>query len=240
VRSLGMDWRKHREAGRLRVEEVVPVGVSVEEILNRVRDIVAEQGPGRVVFDSIDDLWGVARSDDRVRDALLVMDAIARSEGATTLVLHEMRPRDGIQDVRSDYADVSSCVMQVTMVETDGALRRFFGIRKFTGTDHAKELREFDIDGRGFHVGNKPSGLSGILSGNTSGVMDDIAERVVPELDELGSLIRDLEGKGRKPATVRALRAKHSLLDVLLREHFGMTEFHRLAEELGERPPAGS
>jgi circadian clock protein KaiC len=239
VTSLGMSWDEHLRSGRLRIREILPIGTSIEAVLNEIHRQVIEARPGRLVLDSIEDLWGIARDDDRVRDALLVLTEMVESAGTTTFVLHEMRPQDGVTEVRSDYADVASCVMQVTLVEAGGELRRFFGIRKFSGGDHAKELREFTIDGSGIHVDRKPQGLSGILSGNTSGTLSDIAERVIPTLDELTAMVRELEaGVVGDPAKVLELRGKLGLMDVLLREHFGVTSFHTLVDELAAVPDA--
>jgi circadian clock protein KaiC len=233
VTSLGMSWDAHLESGRLRIREILPIGTSLEAVLNEIHCQLLDARPGRLVLDSIDDLWSIARDDDRVRDALLVLTEMVESAGTTTFVLHEMRPQDGVTEVRSDYADVAACVMQLTLVEAGGELRRFLGIRKFSGGDHAKELREFTIDGAGLHVDRKPQGLNGILSGNTSGTLSDIADRVIPTLDELTAMVRELEaGADGDPASVRALRAKLGLMDVLLREHFGVTSFHTLADEL--------
>jgi circadian clock protein KaiC len=233
VTSLGMNWDTHLQSAKLRIREILPIGTSLEAVLNEIYQQLREVRPGRLVLDSIDDLWGIAWDDDRVRDALLVLTEMVESAGTTTVVLHEMRPQDGVTEVRSDYADVASCVMQVTLVEAGGELRRFFGIRKFSGGDHAKELREFTIDGTGMHVDRKPQGLTGILSGNTSGTLSDIAERVIPTLEELTESVRELEEASVvDPAKVRELRAKLGLMDVLLREHFGVTSFHTLADEL--------
>ncbi len=233
AQSLGMDWDYALLTGRLEILEMLPIGLSLEEVMNTLHDRIRSMRPGRVVIDSIDDLWGLVRDDDRVRDALLVMGEMAETADATMMVLHELRSK-GVAG-RSDFSDLASCVVHLTMVETDGELRRFFGIRKYSGADHAKELREFHIDANGFRVQRKPTGLSGILSGNAVGSLHDVADRVIPALDDTARLIRDLEAKanarGESADSVREARANLAIVDVLLREHFGLTDFQQLAEE---------
>ncbi|MFN8178777.1 MAG: ATPase domain-containing protein [bacterium] len=235
VRSLGMDWTEAVRTGQLEIFRQIPVGISLEQVLYSVHERVRDRHPGRLVIDSLDDLWGLVRDDDRIRDALLVLGEMARSHGATTFCLHEQRSRSGAAEGRSDYADLASCVIQLTLVETGGELHRFLGIRKMAGADHAKELREFSIGPKGFRVARKPTGLSGILSGDTRGNLNEVADTVIPYLDEIARHLASLDDESLPPERrdpVRAARSRLASIDVLLREHFGITNFRELAEEL--------
>jgi hypothetical protein len=120
-------------------------------------------------------------------------------------------------------------------VETGGELHRFLGIRKMAGADHAKELREFSIGPKGFRVARKPTGLSGILSGDTRGNLNEVADTVIPYLDEVARHLASLDDDSLPPERrdpMRAARSRLASIDVLLREHFGITNFRELAEEL--------
>jgi circadian clock protein KaiC len=243
--SLGMDWKEHLESQRLTILEVLPVGISIEEAKNIVFQHLRSANPKRLVFDCIDDLWGIVRDDDRIRDFLLLLSQMVEASGTTAVVLHTLSGVANLSDARSDNTDLASCVIQLTTVESEGDLRSFFGIRKCAGTEHVKELREFYIDRQGFHVGHKPSGMSGILSGRTQGTLTDIADKVIPDLEAITKIVDELAStlgeKDAKRKQVREARSKLAKLDVLLREHFGLTEFHKLAEELlGLEGPSGS
>lgn len=231
VKSLGMDWTSALQDGRLEILRCLPVGTSLEEILYTVHERMRDRRPGRLVFDSIDDLWGLVRDDDRIRDALLVLSEMARAAGTTTFCLHELRGGAG----RHDFADLASCAIQLTLVETDGELHRFLGIRKMAGADHAKELREFAIGPKGFRIERKPTGLSGILSGDARGTLNEVADTVIPYLDDVARHLATLDDEALAPERrepVRHARARLASIDVLLREHFGLTDFRALAEEL--------
>jgi KaiC len=232
---VGLDWSDAVHAGRLHIVREVPVGISLEEVLYSVHGHVRDRHPGRIIVDSLDDLWGLVHDDDRTRDTLLVLGEMARSYGATTFCLHEQRGHRGSVDGHTDYADLAHCVIQLSMVESNGELHRFLGIRKMAGADHAKELREFTIGPQGFRVARKPTGLSGILSGDARGTLNDVADTVIPYLDEVAEQLATLDEDSLPPerrASVHAARARLASVDVLLREHFGLTDFRALAEEM--------
>jgi hypothetical protein len=203
-------------------------------VLFTLHEKIRERQPGRLIFDSLDDLWGLARDDDRLRDALRVLGEMVRAAGTTTFCLHEMRGRPGAAETRSDYADLASCVIQLSMVETEGTLHRFLGVRKLAGADHAKELREFTIGPNGFRLDRKPTGLSGILSGDARGKLNEVADTVIPHIEEITRALSRLEEEKNpieRRGLLRGARGKLASVDVLLREHFGLTDFKALAEE---------
>ena len=235
VRSLGMDWGAAVRDGRLEIVRQLPVGISLEQVLYSLHERIRDRRPGRFVLDSLDDLWTLVRDDDALRDALLVIGEMARAAGTTTLCLHEMRAHSTGVESRGEFSDLASCVIQLTLVETGGELHRFLGIRKMSGADHAKELREFSIGPKGFRVARKPTGLSGILSGETRGNLNEVADTVIPYLEEIARHLATLDEPGlpeARHAPVRAARSRLASIDVLLREHFGLTDFRALAEEL--------
>ena len=136
----------------------------------------------------------------------------------------------------NDFTDLAGAIIQLSMAESDGELRRFVGIRKHRGSEHAKELREFLIDSFGFRVERKAVGLSGILTGQTQGSLRQVSEEVLPSLEDVAESLRALTDASETPESVRKklreARSNLGLVDVLLREHFGVTEFHKLAEEM--------
>lgn len=235
VRTLGMDWSSAVKDGRLEIVRVLPVGISMEQVLYGLHEHIRTRRPGRFVLDSLDDLWSLTRDDDRVRDALLVLGEMARTNGTTTFCLHELRAHSGMTGDRAEFSDLAACVIQLTLVESDGMLHRFLGIRKMSGADHAKELREFSIGPKGLRVSRKPTGLSGILTGETRGTLNEVADTVIPYLEEVARHLAALDDARLPDATraaAHAARSRVASIDVLLREHFGLTDFRALAEEL--------
>ena len=85
-------------------------------------------------------------------------------------------------------------------------------------------------------VSKKATGISGSLSsGGTEGKLAVVAEQVLDPLMESSQSLADLLGSGTLSEGDRksliAAREKLGLADIVLREHFGMTDLSCLIEE---------
>lgn len=238
ARSLGMNWDRDMESDRLGVLRLEPIHLSADTMLNTILEHVVKFRPQRFVFDSLNELGKLDRP-DALGEIVLLLSAMLEASGATSLLLHTSSEMGGGSsgDVY-DFAYLSSAVIQLSMAETESELRRFASVRKHFGSGHAKELRELIIDGTGVHLDRKATGLTGILKGHALGARTNLAEEVVPILDRLSTLMRELmEEDGVAESRMNELgeaRARLGFLDVALREHFGLTHLSEEAEDLIE------
>ncbi|MEM7243766.1 MAG: ATPase domain-containing protein [Acidobacteriota bacterium] len=151
--SVGMDWEPALEDGRLRIQHHSPTGLCVEQLEQELCAELQRFPPDRIVFDSVGDLWVALRDADRVHDHVVVLSRLFKSAGATTFLMQEQRSGDqGRGTDVDDYAALSSCVVQMTMEMNEGRMRRYVGVPKFAGGEHAKDLREYEIDRHGLRV----------------------------------------------------------------------------------------
>ena len=67
-------------------------------------------------------------------------------------------------------------------VEVYGEIKRGLAVLKMRGSSHNKDIREFDINSRGMHLGQAFRNVIGILAGNPTFVDTD-------ELDRLNNLL---------------------------------------------------
>ncbi|MEW5976626.1 MAG: ATPase domain-containing protein [Acidobacteriota bacterium] len=238
--SLGLSWSSPRHAEILKILTFDPVNLCFEELLDELHTAIKDHFPSRLVFDSLDALWSPSTRPDLVRDQVRVLTSLVEAAGITSLLLHQTNQMGGISVGEAlDCTHLASCVIQLSMAEVGGELLRFVGVLKHSGSDHAKELREFEIGEFGFQVKRKATGLSGILTGQTQGALQQTADEVLPSLDQVTDSLRRLIEQAGTPESVRAelkkARSNLGLIDVLLREHFGLTEFQKLAEELSAK-----
>lgn len=243
--ALGMHWSDAIASNQLRILPFQPIGLSADTMLNVLLEVVATLRPARFVFDSINDLAKVEEEGNTVSDVVLLLQALLEAAGATSLLLHASEEMGGPAGAAEyDFSYLSASVIQLSMAESESELRRFAMVRKHTGSNHAKELRELTIDDAGVHIDRKATGLSGILRGQTRGALSNVALEVIPVLDQISGLLRDLleEEDGltpRRKGEIRDVRAGFGLLDVILREHFGITQIAEETRSIAEHqtPP---
>ncbi len=240
--SLGMKWGDDLKEDRLRLLRFEPISLSADTMANEILEAIADYRPDRFVFDSLNDLGKMERP-GALGEIVLLLSVMLETSGATSLLLHTSNEMGGASSSELyDFSYLSSAVIQLSMAESESELRRFASVRKHFGSGHAKELRELTIDETGVHLDRKATGLSGILRGQTRGSRSNLAEDVVPILDQISQLMADLitqEGvSDEQMIEIRNARTKLGFLDVALREHFGVTHLTDETSRLMEEPPS--
>jgi circadian clock protein KaiC len=232
--SIGLNWKSALKDSRLQILNFQTNNVCVESIISNLINYFTMYNISRLVFDSLDDVWSIVRDENRFRNYVRLLATIFESTGATSLVLKETQNMGGL-DGNEYIAVLSSCVIQLSMSENDGNIRRFISIKKHAGSDHAKELMEIHIDNKGCHILEKAMGLSGILTGNAQGSLTRISKSAVESLEELTTIFYNIIDSQTLPPEARAQLESGwkslSKLDILLKEHFGVSNFQKTAED---------
>jgi circadian clock protein KaiC len=161
VKSLGMDWDAALEAGQMILMHFQSVGLVHEHMVNALVESTRARRPLRLVLDSIDDVAAVLKDADAVHSFLHVLTALVESAGLTAILLEESGALAAGAEQRVDHACVASCALQLSVAEDRGVMKRFLAVRKHAGSDHAKELAEYSIDGSGVHVVERTAGAGG-------------------------------------------------------------------------------
>lgn len=234
--TLGMDWSDALKKEHLRLLRFDWTGLTPEIFINRLFQEFERNAPDVFVLDSVNDIDLLPRRAQRSSDDVMVLQEMLRSIGATSILLHRSRTlHSSYEDGESELAQLSDTIVQLAMAESEGTLQRYVGVRKHRGSDHAKDLREIHIDQQGMHIAAEKTRQTGVLSGSTRRGYDDPAREVVPRLEAVLSAFREVLSEGRLEHDAAdklvAARAELSIVDAVLREHFGITAFHELAEK---------
>jgi circadian clock protein KaiC len=72
----------------------------------------------------------------------------------------------GSEDGDNDIAFVMDTYILLRYVEIESAIRRALLVLKLRGSDHAKDIRQYEITNRGIQVMSRFEGQEGILSGS--------------------------------------------------------------------------
>ncbi len=155
-------------AGQVGLINTRALDLSIDEIVQRLVDLIHRSKATRVVIDSLSGFeLAVAPSfREDFHESLFRMVAVLSDLGVTVLMTSEIEDR--YTDLRfSPYgsAFLTDAIIVERYVEIDSRLRRVMAVVKVRGSAHSKELREFEITDEGIVIGEPVRDYEGLLSG---------------------------------------------------------------------------
>ena len=179
--NFGWDLKQLEKAGKLKVICTDPsLLIETGEEGALLDDPIAEVKAKRIVVDSLSHLQArVGKGNLRSESFRLIM--YLKRKGLTSLLTAET-PQNHGQSMGVADEELSFLVDTIILlrpVEIQSSMKKAVVIVKMRGSDHDKELREYEITSRGFKLGSPFSEYEGILSGNTRKVtrMEETVER---------------------------------------------------------------
>lgn len=157
------------EAGRIGVIDTRGPGLSVDEIAVLLIEEVQRLKASRVVIDSLSgfELALAPTFREDFRESLARLVAALADTGATVLMTSELEDR--YNELRfSPYgtAFLTDAIIVQRYIELDSRLERVLAVVKVRGSAHSHDIRLFDIDAGGIHLGKTLAGHEGLLSGH--------------------------------------------------------------------------
>lgn len=156
-------------AGAVGMVDARAPGLSVDEICALLVDEIRRMDARRVVIDSLSgfELALAPTFREDFRESLSRMLMALAGTGVTVLMTSELEDRYG--DLRfSPYgtAFLTDAIIVQRYIEIDSRLLRALAVAKVRNSDHSNELRLYQIDDRGIHMGDPVANYEGLLSGN--------------------------------------------------------------------------
>jgi circadian clock protein KaiC len=154
-------------AGQIGLINTRALDLSIDEIVQRLIDLIHRTKATRVVIDSLSGFeLAVAPSfREDFRESLFRMVAVLSDLGVTVLMTSELEDR--YTDLRfSPYgsAFLTDAIIVERYIEIDSRLRRVLAVVKVRGSAHSDELREFEITDEGIVIGKVVRDYEGLLS----------------------------------------------------------------------------
>lgn len=180
--AFGWDLAALEKRGMLRVLMTSPeVGRSDLAAVNgRMETMVREMGARRVLVDSISRFADLGLSENELRGAQHSFINGLKREGLTSLLTSESLSLLGLSDRLADrVAYVVDSYLLLRYVEVDSSLHRALLVLKMRGSQHDRDIRQYDITADGFTLRARFEGREGILSGNSRRLADSF-DRAFP------------------------------------------------------------
>jgi circadian clock protein KaiC len=131
-----------------------------------MKDAITEFQPTRVAIDSLSALERISTAKGFREFIISVTSFIKHRELAGLFTSSTPTLTGGTSVTETHISTLTDSIILLRYVEMYGEMRRGITVLKMRGSMHDKEIREFNIDAEGMHVGKPFTNIAGILSGN--------------------------------------------------------------------------
>jgi circadian clock protein KaiC len=180
--TFGWDFRGLEQADKLRVIMTSPeVGKSdLERVGGRVEAMAREIGARRILVDSLSHFERLSDDPVELRGVLFGFINALKREGLTGVLTRESLALIGENSsAEEEVAFVADSYLMLRYVEIESAIRKALLVLKLRGSDHAKDIRQFEVTPSGIEVRSKFEGREGIMSGSPHRMAESFIEAFV-------------------------------------------------------------
>ncbi len=166
--SFGWNFRQLEQDGLLKVIMTSPeiTKMDLENVGGMIETMVAQMGARRILVDSLSHFEKLTDDPVELRSLQYSFINALKREGLTTVLTKESEAILGQADTEEDIAFVVDSYTLLRYVEIESTIRKALVVLKVRGSDHAKDIRQFQITPLGIDVQAPFEGQEGIMSGS--------------------------------------------------------------------------
>ncbi|ETW98323.1 MAG: circadian clock protein KaiC [Candidatus Entotheonella factor] len=179
AQGWGIDFKPHLEDQRLSMVCEYPEIASLEDHLVEMKEAIATFKPERVALDSLTALNRVA-TPKGFRDFIIGLTSFIKAQEMTgffTVTSPTLFSTTSVTEAH--FSTMTDTIIMLRYVELYGAVTRGITVLKMRGSQHSKEIREFEITASGMRIGAPVPAMTGIMAG-TPIVREDSHLRDIP------------------------------------------------------------
>jgi circadian clock protein KaiC len=179
----GVDFERMERDGLLRVVCDYPEITGLEDWLINIQTIIQDFKPKRVALDSLSAMER-GGSIKAFREFVIGMTSFIKQQEITGLFTATTASLMGGSSITEQHiSTLTDSIILLRYVEMFGEMKRGLTVLKMRGSPHEKEIREFNIDGNGMHLGRPFRNVTGILAGTPVHLSPSDVERVWTQFD---------------------------------------------------------
>ena len=180
--AFGWDFEKLEKEGKLKVIMTSPevTRVDLESVGGMIETYAAQMGARRVLVDSITHFERLTQDPMELRSLEYSFINGLKREGLTSLLTRENSALLGeASEGDSRIAFVVDTYILLRYVEIESTIRKALLVLKMRGSDHEKDIRQFEVTDHGIEVQSRFEGREGIMSGSPHRMADSFVEAFV-------------------------------------------------------------
>ena len=150
----GVDFEQMEREGRLNVVCTYPETQDLLDHLLMIRGLIDEHLPNRIAIDSLSALERTS-SETGFREFLISLTSFIKRREIAALYSATSKSLIGGQSVSEQHiSSLTDSIILLRYVQQQETMNRGLTVLKMRGSEHAKEIRRFTIDGSGMHLGS--------------------------------------------------------------------------------------
>jgi circadian clock protein KaiC len=180
--TFGWDFKRLEKDGKLKVIMTSPEvsRLDVESVGGLIETSITQMGARRVLVDSITHFERLTQDPVELRSLQYSFINALKREGLTSLLTRESPTLLGdVPQEENDIGFVVDSYLLLRYVEIESMIHKALLVLKMRGSEHAKDIRQFEITDQGVEVRSKFEGREGIMSGNPRRMADSFVEAFV-------------------------------------------------------------
>jgi circadian clock protein KaiC len=176
--AFGWDFRQLEREGKLRVIMTSPevTRSDLESVGGTIETLAREMGARRILVDSISHFDQLSEDPIELRGVVYSFINALKREGLTSVLTRESPVLLGGDEGENTIAFVVDTYLLLRYVELESTIRRALLVLKLRGSDHAKDIRQYEITPQGIEIMSKFEGQEGIMSGSPRRMADAFVE----------------------------------------------------------------
>jgi circadian clock protein KaiC len=174
----GIDYQEMEDSGLFRVICEYPESASLEDHLIHMKKAMDEFKPHRVAVDSLSALERISTVKGYREFVVGLTSFIKEREIAGMFSSTAATLMGGSTITETHISTITDSIILLRYVELYGEIRRGITVLKMRGSIHDKQIREFNINETGIHIGRPFRGVTGIISGNFTYLQPGELERI--------------------------------------------------------------
>jgi circadian clock protein KaiC len=179
--AFGWDFRQLEKEGLLKIIMTSPEvsQLDIESVGGMIENYVTQMGARRVVVDSMTHFRRLTQNPIELRNVEYNFINGLKREGLTSVLTRESPVLLGESPEQDSLGFVVDSYTMLRYVEIESAIRKALLVLKMRGSDHAKDIQQFDITDTGISVQNRFEGQEGILSGSPRRMAESFIEAFI-------------------------------------------------------------
>jgi circadian clock protein KaiC len=179
--AYGWDFLDLEKKGLLRVVMTSPEvsQLDLQSVNGIIENHINHTGARRVVVDSVTHFARLTQDPVELRSIEFAFINALKRQGLTSILTRESPVLLGESTDETSIGFVVDSYLVLRYVEIESTIRKALLVLKMRGSDHAKDIRQYEITQRGLEVQSKFEGREGILSGNPRRMADSFVEAFV-------------------------------------------------------------